>query len=69
LWIAGGDASDVEIYDSHEEGTSMSILNPKTIWRRPLDPGEMLREDFLPDFGLTVTGIAEAAVVSRKWIN
>ena len=29
----------------------------------------MLREDFLPDFELTVTGLAEAAGVSRQLIN
>jgi addiction module HigA family antidote len=29
----------------------------------------MLREDFLPDFGLTVTGLAEAVGVSRQSIN
>jgi addiction module HigA family antidote len=29
----------------------------------------MLREDFLPDFGLTVAGLAEAAGVSRQSIN
>ena len=28
--------------------------------RRPTHPGEMLREDFLPDYGLTVAGLAEA---------
>jgi addiction module HigA family antidote len=29
----------------------------------------MLREDFLPDYGLTVSGLAEAAGVSRQSIN
>jgi addiction module HigA family antidote len=29
----------------------------------------MLREDFLPDFGLTVSGLAEALGVSRQSIN
>lgn len=29
----------------------------------------MLREDFLPDFGLTVSGLAEAVGVSRQSIN
>lgn len=29
----------------------------------------MLREDFLPDYGLTVAGLAEAAGVSRQSIN
>jgi addiction module HigA family antidote len=29
----------------------------------------MLREDFMPDYGLTVTGLAEAAGVSRQSMN
>ena len=37
--------------------------------RRPTHPGEMLREDFLPDFGLTTTSLADAIGVSRQSIN
>jgi addiction module HigA family antidote len=37
--------------------------------RRPTHPGEMLREDFLPDYGLTIAGLAEAVGVSRQSIN
>jgi len=37
--------------------------------RRPTHPGDMLREDFMLDFGLTVAGLAEAAGVSRQSIN
>jgi len=29
----------------------------------------MLREDFLPDYGLSVAGLAEAAGVSRQSVN
>jgi addiction module HigA family antidote len=29
----------------------------------------MLREDFLPDYGLTVSGLAEALGVSRQTMN
>jgi addiction module HigA family antidote len=29
----------------------------------------MLRQDFMPDFGLTVAGLAEAVGVSRQSIN
>jgi addiction module HigA family antidote len=29
----------------------------------------MLREDFLPDYGLTVSGLAEAVGVSRQTVN
>ena len=37
--------------------------------RRPTHPGEMLREDFLPDYGLTVVSLAESVGVSRQTIN
>jgi antitoxin HigA-1 len=36
---------------------------------RPIHPGEMLREDFLPDYGLTVAGLAAALGVSRQTVN
>ena len=39
------------------------------IRRRPTHPGEMLREDFLPDYDLTVSGLAEAIGVSRQSVN
>ena len=47
----------------------MSIPNTIPMNRRPTHPGEMLREDFLPDFGLTATSLAEAIGVSRQSIN
>ena len=37
--------------------------------RRPTHPGEMLREDFLPDYGLSATALAEAIGVSRQSVN
>jgi addiction module HigA family antidote len=47
----------------------MSIANTKPMKRRPTHPGEMLREDFLPEFALTVAGLAEAVGVSRQSVN
>jgi antitoxin HigA-1 len=47
----------------------MAIRNTREITRRPTHPGEMLREDFLPDYGLTVAGLADAAGVSRQSVN
>jgi antitoxin HigA-1 len=47
----------------------MSIPNTTGMMRKPTHPGEMLREDFLPDYGLTVSGLAEAIGVSRQSIN
>lgn len=37
--------------------------------RRPTHPGEMLREDFMPDYELSVSGLAEKIGVSRQSIN
>jgi antitoxin HigA-1 len=47
----------------------MSIVNDRRMTRRPTHPGEMLREDFLPDFDLTVSRLAESIGVSRQSIN
>ena len=47
----------------------MSIQNTGERAVRPTHPGEMLREDFLPDYGLTVTGLATAINVSRQTVN
>lgn len=46
----------------------MTIQN-KGMKRRPTHPGEMLREDFMPDYGLTVSGLADAIGVSRQSVN
>lgn len=35
----------------------------------PTHPGEMLREDFLPDYELTTASLAKALGVSRQTIN
>ncbi len=47
----------------------MSIPNTRARQVRPIHPGEMLREDFMPDFGLTVSRLAEALCVSRQSVN
>ncbi|HEV7671146.1 MAG TPA: HigA family addiction module antitoxin [Thermoanaerobaculia bacterium] len=47
----------------------MSITNSGRRTIRPTHPGEMLREDFLPDYGLSATGLAESVGVSRQTIN
>jgi addiction module HigA family antidote len=47
----------------------MSIPNTGHLKRRPTHPGEILREDFLPEYGITVTGLAEAIGVSRQTVN
>jgi addiction module HigA family antidote len=47
----------------------VSIPNSKPLERRPIHPGEILREDFVPEYGLSVTALAEAAGVSRQSMN
>ncbi|MCO5183372.1 MAG: HigA family addiction module antitoxin [Anaerolineae bacterium] len=47
----------------------MTISNNIPMKRRPTHPGEMLREDFLPDFGLTASTLAKAIGVSRQSVN
>ena len=47
----------------------MSIPNKRKMERRPTHPGEILREDFIPDYELTVSGLATALGVSRQTVN
>jgi antitoxin HigA-1 len=42
-------------------------LEPRQI--PPTHPGEMLREDFMPDYGLTASTLATAVGVSRQTIH
>ncbi len=37
--------------------------------RKPTHPGEILREEFMPDFGLTVAQLAQHLKVSRQTAN
>jgi len=47
----------------------MTISNITRMKRRPTHPGKMLREDFLPDYDLTVSELAQAIGVSRQSVN
>ncbi|MFQ5381797.1 MAG: HigA family addiction module antitoxin [Dehalococcoidia bacterium] len=47
----------------------MSIPNARALSRRPVHPGEILREDFMAEFDLTVSALASALGVSRQSIN
>ena len=47
----------------------MSIKNTETRKIQPTHPGEMLREDFMLDYGLTTKKLAEELGVSRQTIN
>jgi len=47
----------------------MSLTNTRPLERRPIHPGEILREEFLDEYGLTATTLAEAIGVSRQSMN
>lgn len=47
----------------------MSIPNTRSLERKPVHPGEILREEFMADYELTVSGLASALGVSRQSIN
>jgi addiction module HigA family antidote len=47
----------------------MSIPNNTARKVRPTHPGAMLRADFLPEYGLTISGFAKALMVSRQTVN
>ena len=47
----------------------MSISNTAKRTVRPTHPGEMLREDFIPDYELSVSALAAALEVSRQSVN
>ena len=47
----------------------MSIPNTTKRKIPPTHPGEMIREDFMPDYELTPTSLAKALGVSRQTIN
>jgi len=47
----------------------MSIPNTRKRKVHPTHPGEMLRQDFLPEYGLTVSSFAKALGVSRQTVN
>lgn len=47
----------------------MSISNTEKRTIRPIHPGEMLREDFIPDYKLTVSSLSDALCVSRQTVN
>ena len=47
----------------------MSIPNTTKRKIPPTHPGEMIREDFMPDYQLTTASLANALGVSRQTVN
>jgi len=41
----------------------------KKMTRKPIHPGEILREEFMPDYGLSVKELADRLGVSRQSVN
>jgi addiction module HigA family antidote len=52
-----------------ETRCSMVIPNTKKRLISPTHPGVLLREEFMPDYTLTVSGLASALKVSRQSVN
>lgn len=47
----------------------MTITNTQKRSLSPTHPGTLLREEFMPDYGLTVSSLAAALRVSRQSVN
>ncbi len=47
----------------------MTLINDEIRHIKPTHPGEMLREDFMLDYGLTAAMLAEKISVSRQTVN
>jgi addiction module HigA family antidote len=47
----------------------MSIKNIEPRKIKPTHPGEILREDFMPDYGLSAASLAGKLGVSRQTVN
>ena len=47
----------------------MSIPNKRERRYAPTHPGEMIREDFIPDYNLTTATLAKGIGVSRQTVN
>ncbi|MBD3387433.1 MAG: HigA family addiction module antidote protein [Candidatus Altiarchaeales archaeon] len=47
----------------------MTVSNPVKRHISPTHPGEMLREDFMPDYGLTTASLDRVLGVSRQSVN
>jgi antitoxin HigA-1 len=60
--FADGDAWDVDHVDYHEEKQAMAMKHPP-------HPGRIVREDCLPELGLTVGQAAQALGVSRQTLD
>jgi len=63
------DGYDAEVCDYHQAEDDMTIPITRLMSGRPTHPGETLREDSLPDCGLSVASLREAAGVSRQSAN
>jgi len=47
----------------------MSVTYNGKLERRPTHPGEMLREEYMPDYNLTISELARRIGVSRQSVN
>jgi addiction module HigA family antidote len=59
----------VSLPTDEEVSRVVSIPNDRPLQRRPIHPGQILREDFMPDYALSVSRPATALGVSRQSVN
>ncbi|WP_232050847.1 HigA family addiction module antitoxin [Arabiibacter massiliensis] len=64
-----GNAFDVGFIESEREREKGPSRQLTIVARRPTHPGEVLREELMPAYGLTVAGLAKRLGVSRQSVN
>jgi len=50
-------------------GEKISLMQREEVTRRPTHPGAVLREDVLPDLGISVTKFAKIILTSRQTLH
>ena len=59
------DRDDLVVLRKYSDEMSAQVA-ALSLERRPIHPGEMLREEFLAEYGLTVSGLADSVGVARR---
>lgn len=61
--------TEEELYEMEEKWADTDVKDMLLISRKPTHPGEILREDFMVDYGLSVAKLAKLLGVSRQSVN
>jgi addiction module HigA family antidote len=51
------------------KGYGISMKDERSMKRKPIHPGEILREEFMTDYGLSVGELADILGVTRQTVN